>query len=134
MMAGLEALELFSLVQDEADDTILRNAFRPLQYHKDYGKSLYYFGRSKKFWTFKYPFVWYNALYIADILSRFDSFKEELLLKEIVDWILASQDGEGRFRPTSMFMNYKDWDFADKKNTSPWMTYLCCKILKQYSC
>ena len=132
MMAGLEALELFSLFQNEIDEKLLINAFKPLQYHKDYGKSLYYFGRSKKFWTFKYPFVWYNALYIADILSQFDFFKEEILLKEIVDWILASQDEHGRFKPTSMFMHYKNWDFANKKDNSPWITFICCKILKQY--
>ena len=55
-----------------------------------------------------------------------------MLLKEIIDWILASQDEDGRFKPTSMFMHYKNWDFADKKENSPWITYLCCKILKQY--
>lgn len=132
MMAGLEALELFSLIPNQIEGEILKNAFNPLQYHKDYGKSLYYFGRSKKFWTFKYPFVWYNALYIADVLSRFDSFKDDTLLKEIIDWISASQDEDGRFQPTSMFMHYKNWDFANKKEKSPWITYLCCKILKQY--
>ncbi len=132
MMAGLEALELFSFFQDTLDRRLITNAFKPLQYHKEYGKSLYYFGRSKKFWTFKYPFVWYNALYIADVLSRFNVFKQEELLKEIIEWILKSQDNNGRFKPTSMFRHYKNWDFANKKENSPWITFICCKILKQY--
>lgn len=132
MMAGLEALELFSLFPNTENDIHIKNAFYPLKYHRDYGKSLYYFGRSKKFWSLKYPFVWYNALYIAEILSRFDYLKEEVLLKEIIDWILESQDTDGRFKPTSMFMHYKKWDFANKKEASPWITYLCCKILKRY--
>jgi hypothetical protein len=132
MMAGLQALELFSLFPANENDTHIQNAYNTLQYHKDFGKSLYYFGRSKKYWSFKYPYVWYNALYIAEILSRFDFFKEELLLKETINWILESQDENGLYRPTSMFMNYKDWDFANKKEPSPWITYLCCKILKQY--
>jgi len=132
MMAGLEALELFSLFPHAEEDLFIKNAFKSLQYHKDYGKSLYYFGRSKKFWTLKYPFVWYNALYIAEVLSRFDFFKKEMLLKEIIDWILESQDKDGRFKPTSMFMKYKNWDFSNKKENSPWITFLCCKILKQY--
>lgn len=132
MMAGLQALELFSLFPDNVDEKVIQNAFQPLKYHKEYGKSLYYFGRSKKFWSFKYPYVWYNALYIADVLSRFDRFKEEEVLKEIIEWIESSQDENGRFQPTSMFMYYKDWDFANKREKSPWITYLCCKILKQY--
>jgi len=52
--------------------------------------------------------------------------------KEIIDWILESQDKDGRFKPTSMFMKYKNWDFSNKKENSPWITFLCCKILKQY--
>ena len=132
MMAGLQALELFSLFPDSENDVFIGNAFAPLEYHKQYGKSLYYFGRSKRFWSLKYPFVWYNALYVADVLSRFDRFKEELLLKEIVEWIVESQDDNGRFTPTSMFMHYKDWDFSNKKEPSPWVTFLCCKILKRY--
>ncbi|MDA3850385.1 MAG: hypothetical protein PF447_03855 [Spirochaetaceae bacterium] len=46
------------------NEGLIRRAIEPLIYHRELGKSLYYFGRSKKFWTFKYPFVWYNALYI----------------------------------------------------------------------
>lgn len=132
MMAGLQALELFSLFPENVDKKMIQNAYQPIRYHKEYGQSLYYFGRSKKFWSFKYPYVWYNALYIADVLSRFDMFKDEVVLKEIIDWIETSQDEQGCFQPTSMFMYYKNWDFSNKKEKSPWVTYLCCKILKQY--
>ena len=91
-----------------------RNAFQTLKFHRDYGKTIYYFGRSKKFWTLKYPFVWYNALYLADVLTRFDFLRDDLLVQELIDWIEHSQDEQGRFRPTSMYMEYKGWDFADK--------------------
>lgn len=132
MMAGLQALELFSLFPNTENDIHIKNAFSTLQYHKDFGKALYYFGRSKRFWSFKYPYIWYNALYIAEILSRIDFLKEELLLKDMISWILDSQDENGCFKPTSIFMHYKHWDFSNKKEPSPWITYLCCKILKQY--
>jgi hypothetical protein len=42
------------------------------------------------------------------------------------------QDAEGRFTPTSMFRAYKEWEFADKKRASGWITFLCCRILKRY--
>ncbi len=131
-MAGLQALEVFSLLPELKESEYVRNAFAPLQYHRDSGKSLYFFGRSKKFWTLKYPFVWYNALYLADVLTRFDCLKSSSLVKELIDWILGSQNEAGRFTPTSLFMLYKGWDFADKKTPSPWITFLCCRILKQY--
>jgi hypothetical protein len=47
-------------------------------------------------------------------------------------WIKKLQDNDGRYKPTSIFMKYKGWDFANKKEASPWITYLCCKILKQF--
>jgi hypothetical protein len=131
-IAGLKALEVFSLVPNLKSSVFSNNAFEPIQFHKDYGKSLYYFGRSKKFWTFKYPYVWYNALYLTDVLTRFEQFKKTTLVKELIQWILEAQNDEGKYKPTSMYMPYKNWDFADKKNTSPWITFLCYRILKRY--
>lgn len=131
-IAGLQALEIFSKVPELKESEYAKFAFEPIKFHKEYGKTLYYFGRSKKFWTFKYPFIWYNALYLADVLSRFDFLKNEPVVKELIDWILESQDSEGKFKPTSVFMNYKGWDFSNKKEASPWITFLCYRILKQY--
>ena len=132
-IAGLQALDIFSKIPDLKESVYSKSAYAPIKFHKEYGKTLYYFGRSKKFWTFKYPFIWYNALYLADVLTRFDFLKTEPLVKELIDWIIASQTEEGKFKPTSMFMNYKDWDFSNKKEPSPWITFLCCRVLKQYS-
>ncbi len=131
-MAGLMALEVFSKMPELKESIFAQNAFHPLKYHYEYGKTMYYFGRSKRFWTLKYPFVWYNALYLAEVVTRFEFTKNEKLVKELIMWIEQSQDDQGRFTPTSMFMAYKGWDFANKKEPSPWITYLCCRILKNY--
>jgi hypothetical protein len=125
-------LQVFSQIDDLKESQAAKNAFEPLKFHRDFGKSLYYFGRSKKFWTLKYPFIWYNALYLADVLTRFDFLKKEPLVQELIDWIEVSQDEQGRFKPTSMFMCYKGWDFANKKEASPWMTLLCSRILRRW--
>jgi len=131
-MAGLMALEVFSLIPELKESQYAKNAYEPLKFHKELGKSIYFFGRSKKFWTLKYPFVWYNALYLAEVLTRFDFLKKEKLVKELVNWIEQSQDENGRFRPTSIFLPYKNWDFGNKKEPSPWITFLCCRILKRW--
>lgn len=131
-MFGLMSLEIFSLIPELHDSKYVLNACEPLKFHKELGKSLYYFGRSKKFWSFKYPYVWYNALYIGDILSRFKCFKDNDILKEIISWIEDSFDDEGKITPTSMFREYTAWDFSNKKSPSPWITLMCYKILKRY--
>lgn len=130
-MAALMALEVFSLQPELKESIYAKNAYAALHFHKEYGKTLYYFGRSKKFWTFKYPYVWYNGLYLADVLSRFLGLKDSHLLQECVKWILNSQDEKGRFKATSIFIPYKHWDFGSKKEASPWITFLCCRILKR---
>ena len=131
-MAGLMALQVFSQSMKLKESQAAKNAYAPLQFHRDLGKSLYYFGRGKKFWTLKYPFVWYNGLYLADVLTRFDFLKGDLLVQELIDWIEGMQDENGRFKPTSMFLSYRGWDFANKKEPSPWITFLCCRILKRW--
>ena len=131
-MAGLMTLELLSTLPGLKESEFAKNAFAPIKFHYDYGKTIYYFGRSSKFRTLKYPYVWYNALYMAEVLSRFDFCKEEPLMQELIDWILSKQDEKGRFKPTSMFQAYKGWDFTNKKEASPWITFLCCRILKRF--
>ena len=131
-MAGLMALEVFSQVPDLKESRYARNAFESLRFHKDYGRSIYYFGRSRKFFTLKYPFIWYNALYLADVLTRFEFLRSDSLVGELVSWIEESQDEKGRFRPTSTWIAYKEWEFANKKEPSPWITFLCSRILKRW--
>lgn len=126
------ALDVFSKIPEIKESEYSRFAFEPIKYHNDCGRTLYYFGRSKNFWTLKYPYVWYNALYMADVLTRFDFLKNEPVVNELIDWIIASQTDDGKFKPTSIFMNYKGWDFSNKKEPSPWITFLCSRILKQY--
>lgn len=130
-MAGLMALDLFSRLPEKPDPAIIRKAFEPMVYHRDLGKSLYYFGRSKKFWTFKFPFVWYNALYLADVLTRFQEFHETPLVEELVGWVREGQSEAGLWKADSVFQMYKGFDFAQKREPSGWITFLCCRILRQ---
>lgn len=132
-MAGVVALEVFSLDDGMKETTYVENAFRTIRHHYDIGQSIYYFGRGKRFHTFKYPYIWYNALYMADVLTRFYYIKQEPLVKELIKWIENNSDAEGKYSATSIFLEYKNWDFGNKKEPSPWITYLCYKILDQYS-
>ncbi|MBN1998249.1 hypothetical protein JW935_11890 [candidate division KSB1 bacterium] len=80
----------------------------------------------------KYPFFWYNAFHLADVLTRFEFLKGDPLVCELIRWIEGSQDILGCFKPTSRFLFFSEWDFADKKQPSPWIMFLCCRILRQF--
>lgn len=131
-MGGLMALEVFSMIESLKSSGLAKNAFKTLDFHREYGKSLYYFGRSKRFWSFKYPFVWYNAFYLGEVLTNFAMFKDEPTLKEIIAWISAGFDSNGRITANSMFRAYSDWEFSNKKAPSPWLTFLAIRMLKRY--
>lgn len=132
-MAGLQALECFSLSDALKESVYAQNAFQTLAHHYALGRSIYYFGRGKRFFTFKYPFVWYNALYMAEVLSRFEFAKKHDMMTQLVDWIKSGQSEDGKYMATSMYVEYKNWDFGNKKAASQWITFLCYRILKRFN-
>lgn len=131
-MAALQTMEVMLLAEGTALSSCTTNAFNAIKYHYDLGKNLYYFGRGKKFHTVKYPFVWYNALYMLEVLSQYPSLHKEKLVEDLVLWLRNSSDEEGKYRATSMFMPYKGWDFANKKEPAPWLTLLAYEILERF--
>jgi hypothetical protein len=51
---------------------------------------------AERFRTLKHPFVWYDALSLADVLTRFESLRDDPLVRELVDGIERAQDERGR--------------------------------------
>ncbi len=99
------------------------------EHQKDY--KLKMFGIGTDFRKLKYPFVWYDILHVADVLSRFPAARRDPRLTEMVAEISAQADPEGRYRAGSMYRAWKDWSFADKKNPSPWLTMLVQRIQRR---
>jgi hypothetical protein len=51
-----------------------------------------------------------------------------------VETLLQHWEARGkrnRFTASSMYQAWKGWSFADKKNPSPWLTFLCLRLLKR---
>jgi hypothetical protein len=46
----------------------------------------------------------------------------------MVGALVAQADAEGRYTATSMYRAWKGWSFADKKEPSPWLTFLAVRI------
>jgi len=91
----------------------------------------YLFGAGTDYCKLKYPFVWYDILHVTDVLSRFPFTHGDPRLKEMAAVIAAQVDGQGRYTAGSMYQAWKGWSFADKKNPSPWLTFLVVRTLKR---
>ena len=44
---------------------------------------------------------------------------------------ITAQAGEGRYTATFMYRAWQGWSFADKKQPSPWLTFLVLRILRR---
>ncbi len=89
------------------------------------------FGIGTDFRKLKYPFVWYDILHTVDVLSQFPFVYEDPRFLEMVETITDQADEDGRYTANSMYMAWKGWSFANKKEPSPWLTFLVYRILKR---
>jgi hypothetical protein len=94
-------------------------------------RKLFLFGIGTDFRKLKYPFVWYDVLHVADVLSRFPFVYGDTRFQELVQTVTAQADEEGRYTATSMYRAWKGWSFADKKTPSPWLTFLALRVQKR---
>ena len=94
-------------------------------------RKMFLFGIGTDFRKLKYPFVWYNVLHVVDVLSRFPFVHADPRFREMVEAITTQADEKGRYTATSMYRAWKGWSFADKKNPSPWLTFLVLRVIKR---
>ena len=96
----------------------------------------YLFGIGTDFHKLKYPFIWYDLLHVADVLSalgttRFPFVRADARFRAMVKAITAQADAQGRYTASSMYQAWKGWSFADKKQPSPWLTFLVLRICQR---
>lgn len=132
-IATTYALKALSLVPELHDSQAVGAGVAALLTHwqdqKDY--KLRMFGIGTDFRKLKYPYIWYDILHVADVLSRFPRARSDPRFTEMVTEITTQADAEGRYRAGSMYRCWNEWSFADKKNPSPWLTFLVMRILER---
>ena len=89
----------------------------------------YLFGAGTDFRKLKYPFIWYDILHVAHVLSRYAFVRDDPRYQQMVLAITTQAGPGGRYTATSMYQSWKGWSFADKMNPSPWLTCLVHGIL-----
>ena len=132
-IANVYALKALSLVPDLVDSPAARAGTEMLLWHwgPECERKLYLFGVGRRFRWLKYPFVWYDILHVTDVLSRFPFVHQDTRFREIVETVTGQVDKDGRYTANSMYKAWKGWSFADKKNPSPWLTFLVLRVLNR---
>ena len=92
-------------------------------------KHPYIFYMGTDFRKLKVPFVWYDLLHVLDILSRFESLRDDARLLDMLGILKSKVDEQGRFTLESIWTAWKDWEFGQKKEPSRWLTLMAWRIL-----
>jgi hypothetical protein len=132
-IVNVYALKALAQVTELLDSPAARTGAEMLLWHWEHQaeRKIYMFGIGTDFRKLKYPFVWYDILHVVDVLSRFPSVHADPRFREMVEAITAQADDEGRYTASSMYRAWKDWSFADKKNPSPWLTFLVLRVVNR---
>ncbi len=125
-IVNVYALKALSLVPELLDCPAARTGAEMLlgQWERQTERKLYLFGIGTDFRKLKYPFVWYDILHVVDVLGRFPHIHADPRFQEMVATITDQADEGGRYTASSMYRAWKGWSFADKKSSSPWLSYL----------
>ena len=91
----------------------------------------YMFYMGTDFRKLKAPAMWYDIVGVTDCLSKFDFAKTDSRFCKMVDLIKSKQDEDGLFTPESVYQKFKGWDFGQKKTVSPYLSFLCIRLLSR---
>lgn len=80
----------------------------------------YIFHMGTDFRKLKAPLFWYDLLCVVDVLSRHPAAVRDARYKDMLALALGKRT-EGGFVPESAYLDWKDWDFGQKKKPSAWL-------------
>jgi hypothetical protein len=90
----------------------------------------YIFYMGNDFRKLKAPLFWYEILNVTAVLSQFEFVHKDKRYLDMLAVIKSKANSEGRYTPESVYREFKDFDFGQKKNPSRWLTLNVLKILK----
>ena len=81
----------------------------------------YIFYMGNDFRKLKLPLIWYDVLHVVDVLSRIPLLRTNPALAKMLGVVFGSELAEGGFVPGSVYQEFRDWDFGQKKVPSEWL-------------
>ncbi len=126
-LAMLKALgQVDELRSSPAASTGVQTLLSLWEQRQDQHPYIFYMGTD--FCKLKAPLVWYDLLHVLDTLSLFPAARSDPRFANMLDIALQKADAEGRFTPESVWMQWKDWEFGQKKLPSRWITLLLWRV------
>lgn len=89
------------------------------------------FGMGTDFNKLKAPFIWFDILHVAEVLSHFSFVYADKRFIEMIDSITYKADNSGLYQAESVYRAWNAWDFGQKKGPSAWISFLVYRILKR---
>lgn len=125
-------MRLLSRFRDQSYDKVSRIGAEALlqRWELKGTEKPFLFGIGTDFRKLKAPLIWYDILHMTEVLSHFDFVHRDDRFREMIETIL-SKEIEGRYRPESVWMAWKDWDMGQKKVPSYYITYKVLGILER---
>ncbi|MCL2045280.1 MAG: hypothetical protein FWG88_02705 [Oscillospiraceae bacterium] len=131
--ATLVMLKLLSAIDEYRDSDVAKGSIEEILslWENSYERHPYMFYMGTDFRKLKAPTIWYDIVSVADLISKFDFAKEDSRFAEMIELIKGKQDADGMFTPESVYQKSKGWDFGQKKNHSPYLSYICNRLLQR---
>ena len=93
----------------------------------------YLFAMGTHFANLKAPLIWYDILHVLDVLTHFPWLRDDPRLREMATLVVEKADADHRFKPESIWMAWRGWDFGQKRTPSRWLTLLVVRMLERLS-
>ena len=121
--------EIPALAQGEVAKTCVDALLSLWENSRERHPYMFYMGTD--FRKMKAPPMWYDLVSVLDCLSRFEYARADARFAEMLALLAAKQGQDGWFTPESVYLKCKDWDFGQKKEPSPYLTYCCLSIARR---
>ncbi len=132
-IANLFALKVLGLYKNKLNSKAAESGINMmLDFWKKRKSTKYFlFGMGTKFKKLKYPFVWFDILHVTETLSLFPSIYKDKRFLEFCEIIFSKVNEEGWYKPESIWMAYKGFDFGQKKFSSAMISLAVQRIKKR---
>jgi hypothetical protein len=91
------------------------------------------FAMGSGFEKLKAPPIWYDILHVLDTLSNLPEIRTHPVVLEMAKIVRSKADENGRYKPESIWMDWRGWDFGQKREPSRWLTLLVTRMLKRFA-
>jgi hypothetical protein len=131
--ANLVMLKLLALYPERHSDLEVRRGIEAILtlWEQRKERRPYLFAMGTDFSKLKAPLIWYDINHVADVLSRFPWVLEDKRFQQMLALLKEKSGRDHRFTAESIWMDWKAWEFGQKKTPSKWITLIAQGILNR---